>query len=98
MRKDILGVLKFMQNRLQSYIGVINFVMLFYLYIIESPLGLQWYFWLLAISVISITILVVDRKYVLPGVLTYGFKVNPMMMEMKKEIEEIKEMLERQTK
>lgn len=35
------GKLKVWQMRLASYIAIVNFVMIFYLYIIESPMGLN---------------------------------------------------------
>lgn len=87
---DFAGKLKVWQQRLASYVSVINFAMIFYLYIIESPMGLQWYHWAVVVVVGIVSVVFIDVRYVLPNTLKYNFNKNPRMFEMKLEVEEIK--------
>ena len=83
--KDIkfkLGQLKTWENRLSSYIAIINFAMIFYLYIIETPFGLEWYQWVSMIIIFVVVVIFVDIKFVFPGVLDYTFKKNPEWVRM----------------
>jgi len=88
-----LGQLKTWENRLSSYVAIINFAMIFYLYILETPFGLEWYQWLALISVAIVLIIFIDIKFVFPGVLDYTFKKNPewkrMMRNQKKIMEKL---------
>jgi len=86
-----LGVLKIWQNRIASYISMVNFVMLFYLYIIEAPLGLKWYHWALIIPVLLVILLIVDLKRIMPNALSYSFQKNPRMVGLEKDLKEVKE-------
>jgi len=79
------GMLKTWYQRLTSYVSMVNFIMIFYLYIIESPLGFQWYHWLLLISVSILSILYIDIKYVFPTSQTYAWKKNPEFQELKQD-------------
>jgi len=87
----LLGKVKFWQTRLAGYIAMVNFVMVFYLYILESPLGLEWYHWLVVIVGGVIFLVLFDTLYVLPGSLSYQFIKNPEWNKHMKLIEEIKE-------
>ncbi len=84
---ELSGKLKVWQTRAASYIALINFVMIFYLYIIESPMNLDWYHWLLIISIIVITIIFIDTRYIFPHAQSYTFQKNPEMLKLKKQIE-----------
>jgi len=75
--RKLLGKLKVWQQRLATYISMINFIMLFYLYIIESPLSIAWYTWLLIISIIIILIIAIDILLILPASQEYMWNKNP---------------------
>jgi len=90
-----LGKLKFWQTRLATYVAMVNFVMIFYLYIIEAPLGLLWYHWVLIIVVGVVGTIIFDTVLVLPGSLEYQFIKNPEWRKLKAEIQTIKEQQEK---
>jgi len=87
-KAKILGMVKVWQQRLTTYISLINFFMIFYLYIVESPMGLEWYHWLLIISVSVSFILYFDIKYIFPNTQLYTFKKNPGMTMITNKINE----------
>jgi len=93
--KYTLGQLKVWQTRLASYIGMINFFMILYLYIIESPMDFEWYHWVLLILFAVIIILVIDIKYVFPASQEYAFHKNPEWMKLRKDIRRNSEKLDR---
>lgn len=80
------GAIKIIQQRLASYISMINFIMIFYLYIIESPMELLWYQWIIIIfSCISILIFI-DTRYIMPASLAYTFYKNPEFNKLQKQV------------
>ena len=79
-----LGKAKVWQTSLSSYISILNFVMIFYLYIIESPLGLEWYHWLFLILILVSSVVYIDTKFIMPNALGYTFRKNPEFNELKK--------------
>jgi len=83
----VLGRLKIWQARLVSYIAIINFAMIFYLYILESPFGLLWYHWFVLIISVCVSIIFVDVKYIFPGTLQYTFDKSPPMVKLKDAVE-----------
>ncbi len=87
---DIAGKLKVWQQRLASYVSMVNFAMIFYLYIIESPMGLQWYHWIMIIVIGVVSIVFIDVRYVLPNTLKYNFNKNPEMIQLKNQLGEIR--------
>ena len=84
------GMIKVWQQRIATYISMINFIMIFYLYIIESPMGLEWYHWLILISVSVGLIIYIDVKIILPESQDYMFYKTPFMVKMREDVEEIK--------
>ena len=77
-----------------SYIAIVNFVMIFYLYIIESPMGFEWYHWTIII-VTDITVIVfIDTKFILPSSQVYTFNKNPEFVKLKERVNKNKVMLE----
>lgn len=93
-KAKVLGMLKVWEQRLASYIGIVNFFMIFYLYIVASPMGLEWYHWLALIVIGITTILYFDIKYVFPHTQLYTFKKNPAMIMLKEQIEKNTMLLE----
>ena len=60
--------------------------MIFYLYIIESPMNLEWYHWVTIISLCIIVVIFVDVKYVFPDSQAYSFHKNPEWMKLRKDV------------
>lgn len=89
----LLGKLKIWQQRLASYVGIVNFVMIFYLYIIEAPMGLLWYHWAVIIFVGASSLMFIDVKFIMPNSLVYSFQKNAEFQEIKRDIKEIKKIL-----
>lgn len=81
-----LGKLKVWQTRLGTYISLINFIMIFYLYIIASPLGWEWHEWAILITAGIVFIVVFDTTVVYPASLDYSFKKNPEWNKLKKKV------------
>lgn len=90
-----VGKLKVWQGRLTSYISMVNFFMIFYLYITESPLGFEWYYWFLIIIVACAAIIVIDVIFIFPEVMNYTFGKNINMTKMKKHVEKNTEKLDK---
>ena len=82
-----LGALKVWQQRLAGYISIINFVMLFYLYITEEPMGLEWKTWLFILTVFIVSIIAIDAKVIMPSSLNYTFKKNPGLCYLKQKLD-----------
>lgn len=79
--RDLLGKAKVWQMRLASYVAMINFVMIFYLYIIESPLGFPWYTWLVVILGVVSVVVFVDTALILPASQNYLWDKTPQWRE-----------------
>ena len=71
-----LGILRTWLTRLAGYMAIINFGMIFYLFIVENT-WFPWYVWIvMMISLISI-ILLVDVKLVMSKEFEYQSNKNP---------------------
>ena len=90
-----LGMIKVWQQRLATYISMINFIMIFYLYIVQSPMGLEWYHWFLIISISICVVLFFDIKYIFPNTQLYTFKKNPGWTAIKRQVDENSEKLDK---
>lgn len=90
---SIWGKVKIWQLRLVSYISVVSFAMVFYLYIIESPFGLKWYYWFLFIFIVVVVVMVVDIFHVFPETQRYTWRKNPEFMKLKKTVNQNRKML-----
>lgn len=95
----LAGKLNVWQSRLASYVGVINFLMVFYLYIIESPLNFKWYHWGLIVTLCITILLFIDIRYIYPSSQEYSFNKHPEMTKLKEKInqnsDKLDEILER---
>ena len=87
--KDMLGKLKVWQTRLATYVSMVNFIMIFYLYIIESPLGLKWFHWLLIICVVVFFVMLVDVLVILPSSQNYLFDKNPGLVRLEGKVDSV---------
>ena len=75
-----LGKLKTWQSRIATYTGLIQFIMIFYLFIIENK-WLEWYYWLLFFTVITTVIMWVDIVVIYPQQLAYNRVKDPEWMK-----------------
>lgn len=78
-----LGKLKMWQTRLATYIAMINFTMIFYLFIAEND-WFKWYIWIVIITISVIFIVVFDTVKVMPDQLGYAFRKNPEWQKHKR--------------
>ncbi len=90
----LAGKVKVWQMRLASYVAIVNFVMIFYLYILESPMGFEWYHWLVLIVGGIIVIVFIDTKFILPSSQVYTFNKNPEFVKLKEQVHKNKVMLD----
>jgi len=86
-----LGKYHTWMTRMMSYGSIINFVMLAYLYITQSPLGISWYIWLIVLSSLLPTLLFIDTMFIYPQSLKYSSDRNPEW----KAIRETREIVEK---
>lgn len=86
-----LGKLRTYQNRLGLYTALINFIMIAYLFIIEGPLGLPWYFWLLVVMLYPPILTYIDQRFIFHKELEFWFMSNPEWRRTTKMIREIHE-------
>ena len=88
-----LGKYKTWLNRVQSYIAPLNFVMILYLYIVQQPLDMPWYLWVVVLVFFLSALLIFDVLFVFPSESQYIWRVNPDWRELRQDIKEIKESL-----
>ena len=93
-----LGKLKMWQTRLSTYTALVNFVMVFYLFIVEND-WFEWYVWLILVVSLVLFIVWFDTVKVMPDQLAYSFVKNPEWVEhvkrQKKIIEQQDEILKK---
>ena len=87
---NFAGKVKAWQQRLATYIAMLSFLMVFYLYIIESPFNLEWYHWLVIVVLCVVSVLYLDIKFILPASQEYMTEKNPFFVKMRDDIKEIK--------
>ena len=76
MSRVNVGKLKTWQQRLNTYMGLFNFGMLFYLFIVENR-WFDWYVWVLVIGVGTFLLMLFDVFLVMPQQLEYNSNKNP---------------------
>ena len=74
-----LGQIKTWQSRLTTYTGILSFVMIFYLFIVENK-WMEWYFWILLIVSVTIVVMWVDIVIIFPQQLAYSRIKDPEWM------------------
>jgi hypothetical protein len=77
-----LGIYHTWIVRIGSYLSPINFVLILYTFINQSPFGLPKYVWLLLVCVGLPILLFIDVVFVLPSDLKYSFDKNPEMKDI----------------
>lgn len=80
---------KVIGERVKQYIGWVQFMLILYLFVAESPYSV----WLVVpIAVIGILIIgVIDYKFIFPKEIGKVASKNPFWVEMQQDIKEIKE-------
>lgn len=94
--KMTLGKYRTLYNRLTGYVGIVNTGMIFYIFIQGEPLGYTWYVWLIFLLVGCFCIVVFDVKMVIEGDGEYTFNKIPSFVKLKKDVERIREILEKE--
>lgn len=90
-----LGIMKAWTARIQTYLGLINFVMILYLYVIQEPLGLKWYYWIILLIPALSLILWLDLKVIFPVSQEYIYRKNPEWMKLREEINKLRVSIEK---
>jgi hypothetical protein len=85
--------LKVMFDRIKQYIGIVQFAMVAYIFIISTEWNL--YTTLILISIISMVLAVVDFKWIYPAELNEISRRNPFMLEVLKRLEGIEKRLDK---
>lgn len=88
-----LGKLKTWQERASGYLSILNFFMILFLYVMASPLGIAWYYWLIFIVVGTVVLLFIDIKFIFPQAQSYVADKNPFMVEMMDRLKNIESKL-----
>jgi len=91
--KSLLGKLKTWQARLATYIAMVNFGMIFYLFITQNN-WLPWYTWVVLAAVGVIFIVGFDTKLVMPSQYSYEWEINPAVQKFLKNQKKIMDKLE----
>jgi len=78
-----LGKLKMWQTRASTYVSVIQFALVFYLFIVQND-WFDWYVWLVLFVISGFLMVFVDTVKVMPEQLAYGFRKNPEWRKMKR--------------
>lgn len=86
-----LGKFKTWQMRLATYVSMVQFIMVFYIFIIESPMGLLWYHWFVLILCGISILMFIDIRFIMPYNLDYTFAKTPKLAKMGRDIEIIKD-------
>ena len=86
-----LGILKAWTARMQTYLGLLNFFMILYLYVTQEPLGIKWYVWVAVMIPCMCLVLWLDLKIIFPVSQEYIYRKNPEWMELRKEIRKLRE-------
>ena len=81
IRQVTLGKIKMWQQRLSTYVALINFVMIFYLFITENK-WVPWYVWVFMLGFLTFSLVLVDTLYIMPDQLAYSSRKNPEWCRM----------------
>ncbi len=89
-----LGKIRIWIQRLQGYLGLINFLMIGYVFLQSPPFNIQWYYFVI-LSIIFLPILMyIDIIYIFPQMGKYSFNKNPEFVDLKNELKNIRIMIE----
>lgn len=80
-----------MQVRISSYLALINFLMVLYLYVIKDPMGLPWYSWILIITSVICLVMFLDNRLLLASETYYLNSKNPQINEILTRLDNVEE-------
>lgn len=90
MKINFFGRFKVWLQRLQTYVSLINFGMLFYVFIVNNS-WLPWYIWLVLIVCGLSGLMFFDIKVIMPSGLSYTWIKNPSWHELNDKLDRILE-------
>jgi len=82
----LLGKLKIWQQQLATYVQMLSFLMLFYIFIGDNA-WLPWYLWLLVFTVGLSVLLWFHIKFIMPQSFQYMWEKNPAFKRLEKKID-----------
>lgn len=85
-----VGKIKIWTQRLQTYVSLINFFMIFYIFIGDNQ-WFDWYEWLIIIVVVSSVVLFVDVRFIMPNSLGYQWDKNKSFVRLEKKVDRLLE-------
>lgn len=89
-----IGKYKSILNRLISYLGILNFSMLLYIFVKNQPLGFNWFIWFITVIFLCLGIMIFDIFFVIKAESIYLFKKNPKLVEMNEKLDTIINLLD----
>lgn len=92
IRNITFGKMKMWQQRLSTYVSMINFAMLLYLFIVENK-WFSWYIWVIIVSLGTVFLIIFDVLIVMEQQSEYGFMKNPEWRKHKRNQKRIMEKL-----
>ena len=95
LHKADLGRYRVWISNQQTYLGMLNFAMILYLYISQDPMGIVWWKWAALIVCMLPLLGAFDIKFIFPSAQKYGFKKNPELVELKEEVKKSTEYLKK---
>lgn len=90
----MLGKAKTWMTRLQTYIGLVNFFLLFFVFIQENK-WFTWYEWLIILCVVLSSVLYTDIRFIMPNALGYQWTKNKSFVRLEKKVDKLLEMIEK---
>ena len=90
----LAGKLKIWQTRLQTYTAMVNFFMLFYIFIQDNE-WLTWYWWLVFMVVTISVVLFIDVKYIMPNALGYQWTKNKSFNRLEQKVDRLLEEMQK---
>lgn len=89
-----LGKFRTWVDRAVGYLGLLNFAMILYLYVSKAPMGIEWYYWVIAaIGVVSV-IIFIDIKFIYPKAQSYVAELNPAWVKLQATMDRIEQKLD----
>ena len=89
----ILGKGKTWLTRLQTYIGLVNFFLLFFVFIQDNK-WFEWYEWLIILVVLLSSLLYVDIRWIMPNALGYQWTKNKSFVRLEKKVDMLLERIQ----
>lgn len=82
----LMGKAKIWMQRLQTYVSLINFFMLFYIFIGDNT-WFTWYEWMLIVVLVCVLVLYVDVHYIMGNSLGYQWDKNKSFIRLEKKVD-----------